>query len=92
LSKTSNLTSGAIGNNSCFDSITLQEVNKEDFVVKLDNYLNKVVQEKYQKAAELYIVKDNSVAQGREFVKAYVDYMPVTAAFNNIIMHGVEHN
>ncbi len=70
----------------------LQEDDIEGFIVKLDNHLNKVVNEKYQKVSELYKVKDNSVDQGREFVAAYVDYTHTIAAIHNIIEHGAVHN
>ncbi len=70
----------------------LQEDNIEGFIVKLDNHLNKVVHEKYQKVAELYKVKDNSIAQGRAFVAAYIDYTHTIEAIHHIIEHGAAHN
>ena len=70
----------------------LQEEDIEGFIIKLDNHLNKVVQKKYQKVAELYKVKDNSVAEGRAFVAAYVDYTHTIAAIHDIIEHGADHN
>lgn len=70
----------------------LHENDIEGFIVKLDNHLNKVVKEKYQKVAKLYKVKDNSVAEGRAFVKAYVDYTHTVAAIHDIIEHGAAHN
>lgn len=69
----------------------LVEDDIEGFIVKLDEHLNKVVHEKYQKVAELNKVKDNSVAQGRAFVEAYVDYTHTIAAIHNIIEHGATH-
>ena len=58
----------------------------------MDNQLTKVVQEKYQKVAELSKVKDNSVAEGRAFAAVYVDYTHTIAAIHDIIEHGADHN
>ena len=69
----------------------LHEDDIEGFIVKLDKHLNKVIHEKYQKVAELYKVKDESKAQGRAFVEAYVDYTHTIAAIHDIIEHGATH-
>ncbi len=69
----------------------LQEGNIDDFLVKLNNHIDKVVREKYQKVAELNKVKDNSTEQGREFVEAYVDYTHTVEAMHDIIEHGSGH-
>ncbi len=63
----------------------------DGFLVKLDNHINKVVREKYQKVAELNKVKDNSITQGREYVEAYVDYTHTVEAMHDIIEHGGGH-
>lgn len=70
----------------------LQEDDIEGFIIKLDNHLNTVVREKYQKVAELNKVKDNSIAEGRAFVEAYVDYTHTIAAIHAIMEHGADHN
>lgn len=70
----------------------LQKEDIEGFITKLDNHLNKVVQEKYRKVAELNKVKDNSKEQGRAFVEAYVDYTHTIEAIHGIIEHGAAHN
>jgi hypothetical protein len=70
----------------------LHEDDIEGFIIKLDNHLNTVVREKYQKVAELDKVKNNSKAEGRAFVEAYVDYTHTIAAIHNIIEHGAAHN
>lgn len=70
----------------------LHEDDIEGFITKLDSHLNKVVNEKYEKVADLYKVKDNSTAQGRDFVAAYVDYTHTIEAFHHIIEHGAIHN
>lgn len=66
----------------------LENENIDDFLVKLDNYFNKMVREKYNKVAELKKVKDVSVEKGREFVAAYVDYTHTVEAIHDIIERG----
>ena len=39
--------------------------NVDDFLLKFNKYIEKVVREKYQKVAELNNVKDVSTEQGR---------------------------
>ena len=59
--------------------------NADDLVLKLNTHIEKVIRMKYQKVAELSKVKDLSVEQGREYVKAYVDYTHTIEAFHNIL-------
>ena len=66
----------------------LKENNVDDFFLKLNNHIDKVVREKYQKVSELNKVKDDSVEKGREFVAAYVDYTHTVEAIHDIIEHG----
>lgn len=66
----------------------LKENNVEDFLLKLNNHIDKVVREKYEKVSKLDKVKDNSVEEGREFVAAYVDYTHTVEAIHDIIEHG----
>jgi len=66
----------------------LKENNLDDFLLKLNNHIDKVVREKYEKVSELNKVKDNSVEEGREFVEAYVDYTHTVEAIHDIIEHG----
>jgi len=70
----------------------LAEDNIEGFIIKLDTHLNKVVREKYQKVADLKKVKDNSTAEGRAFVAAYVDYTHTIEAIHHFIENGANHN
>lgn len=70
----------------------LEEEKIEEFIAELDNHLNTVVQEKYQKVAELHKVKDNSITEGRAFVAAYVDYTHTIASIHHIIENGAAHN
>ncbi len=65
--------------------------NIDNFLVKLDGHIDKVVRKKYQKVAELNKVKDNSTEQGREYVEAYVDYTHTVEAIHDILEHGGGH-
>jgi len=69
----------------------LQEGNVDDFLVKFNSHINKVIREKYQKVSELNKVKDNSTELGREFVEAYVDYTHSVEALDDILEHGGSH-
>jgi len=73
----------------------LSDGNVDDFLIKLNSHINKVVREKYQKVAKLNKVKDNSTEQGRAYVAAYVDYTHTVEAIHDIMEHGgghAEHN
>lgn len=65
----------------------LEDENIDNFLVKLDNHINKIVREKYHKVAELKKAKDVSVEKGREFVAAYVDYTHTVEAIHDILEH-----
>jgi len=65
----------------------LKDGNVDDFLVKFDSHIDKVVREKYQKVTELNKVKDNSIEQGRAFVEAYVDYTHTVEALYDILEH-----
>lgn len=56
------------------------------FLLKaLNKHVNDQLQEKYDKTVALYKVKDNSVEQGRQYVKAYVDYTHSVEAVHDIL-------
>jgi hypothetical protein len=65
--------------------------NVDDFLVKLNTHIDKVIREKYQKVSELNKVKDNSTEQGRAFVEAYVDYTHTIESVHDILEHGGGH-
>jgi len=69
----------------------LIENNVDDFLLKLNKHIDKVVREKFNKVSELNKVKDDSVEKGREFVAAYVDYTHTVEAIHDIIEHGSGH-
>lgn len=59
----------------------------------LNNHLNKQLQEKYDKTKALYRVRDNSVEEGRAYVKAYIDYTHSLEAVHDILSRGTDrHN
>jgi hypothetical protein len=60
----------------------------DDLAGKLNNHIEQVVREKYQRVASLKKVKDDSVEMGREYVEAYVDYTHTLEAIHNILEHG----
>jgi hypothetical protein len=64
----------------------------DDLISKLNNHINTVVREKYEKAVELYKVKDDSIEKGREYVEAYVLYTHTLEAIHDILEHGSGHS
>lgn len=62
--------------------------NADDLINKLNNYMDKVVREKYRKVADLNKVKDVSPEEGREYVEAYVDYTHTLEAIHDILEQG----
>ncbi|MGD9992759.1 MAG: DUF6448 family protein [Salinivirgaceae bacterium] len=56
----------------------------DDFLVKLNSHLGKVIKDKYEKVAALEKVKNDSPEKGREYVKAYVDYTHTIEAIHAI--------
>lgn len=54
-------------------------------VSELDNHLNKVLTAKYDLVMEKSLRKDASPAEGREYVKAYVEYTHFLEAIHGII-------
>jgi len=58
---------------------------------KLDAHLNKVLTDKYNEVMEKSLRKDNSIAEGREYVKAYVEYTHFLEAIHALIEGGSPH-
>ena len=65
--------------------------NVEDFLVTLNKHIDNVIREKYRKVAELSKVKNNTIAEGREYVEAYVDYTHTVEALHDIMEHSGGH-
>lgn len=70
----------------------LKEGHVDDFLVKLNAHIDRVVREKYKKVITLNKVKDNSAQQGRAFVEAYVDYTHTVASMHDIMENGPKHD
>ncbi|MCE5179587.1 MAG: DUF6448 family protein [Porphyromonadaceae bacterium] len=69
-------------------------LNTGDFaslLTALNKHVNGQLQEKYDKTAALYKVKDNSVEEGRQYVKAYVDYTHSVEAVHDLLAGGGAH-
>lgn len=63
----------------------------ESLLKALNNHINGVLQEKYDKTEALYKVKDNSVEEGRAYVEAYVDYTHSVEAVHDILLGNGVH-
>ena len=70
-------------------SIQNQEV--KTLLTNLGKHIQEVITEKYDKVAELSKVKDNSVAEGRAYVAAYVDYTHTLEGIEAVMAHGGHH-
>lgn len=71
-------------------SIENQEV--QTLLTNLGKHIQKVITEKYDKVAALSKVKDDSVAEGRAYVSAYVDYTHTLEAIEAVMAHGGGHH
>ncbi len=69
----------------------LHDNDIDTLISKLNNHIAHTVKEKYQKVAELVKYKDETVEQGRAYVKAYVDYTHTIEALHDILEHGSGH-
>ena len=70
----------------------LESKNVDDFLVKLNTHIGKVIKEKYEKVVALGKVKNDSPAKGREYVEAYVDYTHTIEAIHDIVEQGGGHS
>lgn len=66
--------------------------NIDNLLAQLNGHINTVIKEKYRKVETLSQVKNNSVAEGRAYVEAYVDYTHSLEALHDILEHGGGHN
>lgn len=71
------------------NSIADQEVST--LLNNLNSHIEAVINEKYEKVLALSRVKDNSVAEGRAYVAAYVDYTHTLEALEAVMAHGGHH-
>lgn len=63
----------------------------EDFLKKFNNHIDKVIREKYNLVLELDKVKNESIEQGRAYVKAYVEYTHLLETLHDMIENGSGH-
>lgn len=72
------------------NSVAEKDVNS---VIKtVNNHLEELLRMRYAKVAELSKVKDNSVEQGRDYVKAYVHYTHTLEKLEHILDGGISHS
>jgi len=71
------------------EAIASKEVNT--LTTKLDAHLNKVLADKYNEVMEKSLTKDNSTTEGREYIKAYIEYTHFLEAIHGIIDGGAPH-
>lgn len=71
------------------NSIADQDVNT--LLNNLGNHIQQAITDKYEKVAALSKVKDNSVAEGRAYVMAYVDYTHTLEAIEAVMTHEGHH-
>lgn len=69
----------------------IESKSADDLVGKLNGHVEKVVREKFNKVSNLYNEKDSSPEKGREYVKAYVDYIHTLEAIHGILEQGGGH-
>src|SRR5690554_3783641 len=70
---------------------SIQDRDVKSLLTNLDNHIREVITEKYKKVATLREVKDNSIAEGRAYVAAYVDYTHTLEAIEAVMAHGSHH-
>ncbi|KOH47129.1 DUF6448 family protein [Sunxiuqinia dokdonensis] len=70
----------------------LESNNIDDFLVKLNTHIGKVIKDKYDKVVALEKVKNDSPEKGREYVEAYVDYTHTIEAIHDIAEQGGGHS
>ena len=70
---------------------SIEDKNVDKLLTNLHNHLQKVITEKYEKVMALSKVKDHSIAEGRAYVAAYVDYTHTLEAIESVMAHGNHH-
>lgn len=69
----------------------IQDKNIDALISKLNNHVEKVIRNRYEKVEKLNEVKDESAQKGREYVKAYVQYTHTIEALHDVLKHGDAH-
>jgi hypothetical protein len=70
---------------------SIEKKSASDLLNNLGNHIQKVITEKFDKVNALAKVKDNSVAEGRAYVAAYVDYTHTLEGLESLLAHGAHH-
>jgi hypothetical protein len=65
----------------------LSEGSVEELASRIARKLKQAVEEKFTRAVEKRAVADANVESGREYVKAYVEYMHLVEALHEIVSH-----
>ena len=71
---------------------SLETKNVDEVVNTVTSHFEKLLRERYAKAAELSKTKDESVKAGREYVAAYVQYTHTLEALEHILDGPVSHS
>ena len=73
--------------------VSIDNHNVDKLLTDFTAHIQKVVREKYNKVEELSRVKNESLAQGRAYVEAYVDYTHTLEGMHAYLEHGAAaHN
>lgn len=70
---------------------SIEDHNVDNLLTNLNSHIQQVITEKYEKVAALRRVKDNSIAEGRAYVAAYVDYTHTLEAIEGAMTHAAGH-
>lgn len=71
---------------------SLDTKNVDEVVKTVTNRLEKILRERFARAAELSKKKDESVKAGREYVEAYVQYTHTLEALEHIMDGPISHS
>lgn len=69
----------------------VSDKSADELMLKLNNHISTVIEEKFRKVIALSSVKDQSPEQGREYVEAYVDYTHTLEALHGVLEHDGGH-
>jgi len=65
--------------------------NVEEVITPVTTHLEQILRERFAKVAKLSKTKDNSVAQGRAYVEAYVQYTHTLEALEHLLHGSLSH-
>ncbi|HZW77049.1 MAG TPA: DUF6448 family protein [Flavobacteriaceae bacterium] len=64
----------------------------EHMIHAVTEHLEKIIRERYSKVLELSKIKNNSVADGRRYVEAYVEYTHTLEGLEHLLSGDLHHN